>query len=87
LVGSFHALLGAEYGRILMLKLVVFALMLAFAAVNRFSLTPRLLVASGKERQAIRRLTRNSIVEIVLGFSILAIVGMLGTLHPAIHFS
>jgi putative copper resistance protein D len=61
--------------------------MLAFAAVNRFSLTPRLAVASGKERQAVRQLMRNSVVEIVLGFSILAIVGMLGALHPAIHLS
>jgi putative copper resistance protein D len=87
LVGSFHALLVTEYGRILMLKLVVFALMLAFAAVNRFSLTPQLALTSGKDRQALRRLTRNSIVEIILGFSIFAIVGMLGTLHPAIHFS
>ena len=87
LVGSFHALLATEYGQILMLKLVVFASMLAFAAVNRFSLTPRLAVASGKERQAARQLLRNSVVEIVLGFCVLAIVGMLGTLHPAIHFS
>jgi putative copper resistance protein D len=87
LVGSFHALLAAEYGQILILKLVVFALMLAFAAVNRFSLTPRLAIASGKQREAVRQLTCNSVVEIVLGFSIFAIVGMLGILHPAIHFS
>jgi len=87
LVGSFHALLAAEYGQILILKLAVFAVMLAFAAVNRFSLTPQLAVASGKQCQAVRQLTRNSIAEIVLGFSIFAIIGMLGTLHPAIHFS
>jgi putative copper resistance protein D len=87
LVGSFHALLAAEYGQILILKLVVFAVMLAFAVVNRFSLTPQLAIASGKQRDAVRQLTRNSIVEIVLGFCIFAIVGMLGTLHPAIHFS
>ena len=42
LVGSLHALLVTEYGRLLMLKLAVFAIMLAFAAVNRFWLTPRL---------------------------------------------
>jgi putative copper resistance protein D len=34
----------------------------------------------------IRQLTRNSIIEIALGLTIFAIVGMLGTLHPAIHF-
>jgi putative copper resistance protein D len=55
--------------------------------VNRLSLTPQLAIASGKQRDAVRRLARNSIVEIVLGFCIFAIVGMLGTLHPAIHFS
>ena len=87
LVGSFRGLFVTEYGQILILKIVVFALMLAFAAINRLSLTPQLAVASGKQREAVRRLTRNSIVEIVLGFSIFAIVGMLGTLHPAIHFS
>jgi copper resistance protein D len=87
LVGSFHALLVTEYGQILMLKLVVFALMLSFAAVNRFSLTPQLAAASGNQREALQKLTRNSVVEIVLGFAIFAIVGMLGTLHPAIHLS
>jgi putative copper resistance protein D len=87
LVGSFHALLGAEYGKILMLKLVVFAVMLVFAAVNRFRLTPQLAVSSGTERDALRRLTRNSTIEIALGFVIFAIVGLLGTLHPATHLS
>jgi putative copper resistance protein D len=87
LVGSFHALLVTEYGRLLMLKLVVFAAMLMFAAVNRFALTPRLAASTGNEPrlEALRRLTRNSTIEIALGFVIFAMVGMLGTLHPAIH--
>jgi putative copper resistance protein D len=85
LVGSFRALPVTEYGQVLMLKLVVFAAMLVFAAVNRFSLTPQLAVPSGNEGEALRKLTRNSVVEIALGFVIFAIVGMLGTLHPAVH--
>lgn len=87
LVGSFHALLVTEYGRLLMLKLVVFAVMLMLAAVNRFALTPRLAASTGNEPrlQTLRRLTRNSAVEIALGFVIFALVAMLGTLHPAIH--
>jgi putative copper resistance protein D len=87
LVGSFHALFVAEYGRLLMLKLVVFAVMLMFAAVNRFALTPRLAASTGHEPQpeAIRRLTRNSTIEIALGLVVFAMVGVLGTLHPAIH--
>jgi putative copper resistance protein D len=70
-----------------MLKIVVFSVMLVFAAVNRFWLTPRLAFSSGNElrREALRQLTRNSVIEIALGFAIYAIVGVLGTLHPAIH--
>ena len=63
------------------------ALMLVLAAVNRFSLTPQLAVPSGNEGEALRKLTRNSVVEIALGLAIFAIVGVLGTLHPAIHLS
>jgi putative copper resistance protein D len=87
LVGSFQALLVTEYGLLLMLKIVVFAIMLVFAAVNRFWLTPQLALSSGNEAQlpALRRLTRNSVIEIALGFTIFAIVGALGRVHPAIH--
>jgi putative copper resistance protein D len=42
LVGSLHALIVTEYGRLLMLKLTLFAAMLMMAAANRFWLTPRL---------------------------------------------
>jgi putative copper resistance protein D len=87
LVGSFHALASTEYGQLLVFKIVVFAIMLVFAAVNRFWLTPQLAVSSGNAAQleALRQLARNSAIEIALGFTIFAIVGMLGTLHPAIH--
>src|ERR1700704_4258675 len=87
LVGSFQALLVTEYGLLLMLKIVVFAIMLVFAAVNRLWLTPQLAFTSGNEAQlpALRQLTRNSVIEIALGFTIFAIVGALGTSHPAIH--
>jgi putative copper resistance protein D len=70
-----------------MLKIFLFAIMLAFAAINRLALTPRLdgSPESGARIDALRRLTRNSVVEIALGLTIFAMVGMLGTLHPAIH--
>jgi len=88
LVGSLQALLITEYGQLLMLKLVVFVSMLVFAAVNRFRLTPQLAVSSGNEARltALGQLTRNSVIEIALGLTIFAIVGALGTLHPAFHF-
>ena len=84
LVGSFHALIVTEYGQLLLLKLGVFAAMLALAATNRFWLMPRLSLAG---EGALRWLARNSAVEFVLALAILAIVGMLGTLHPAIHLT
>lgn len=87
LVGSFYALVVTEYGRLLMLKIAVFAMMLALAFMNRFWLTPRLDGSPDKEtgREAVRQLTRNSVIEIALGVVIFVIVGLLGTLHPAIH--
>lgn len=88
LVGSLNALLVTEYGRLLMVKIGLFAVMVAFAAVNRFWLTPRLVAPAESEvrLRALRQLTRNSTIEIVLGLTIFGIVGVLGTLHPAIHF-
>jgi copper resistance protein D len=87
LVGSINGLIATQYGRLLMLKIALFAAMLAFAAVNRFWLTPRLAspLGSAAQLRALRQLTRNSVIEIALALMIFAIVGMLGTLHPAIH--
>jgi copper resistance protein D len=86
LVGSLHALTVTGYGRLLMLKIALFAAMLLIAGVNRFWLTPRLALSSGGEPRALRQLARNSMIEIALGLAIFAIVGALGTMHPAIHF-
>jgi copper resistance protein D len=87
LVGSFRGLIEPGYGWILLFKIAVFAIMLAFAAVNRCWLTPRLAAApaSTAHRDALRGLTRNSLIEIALGLVIFAAVGVLGTLHPAAH--
>ena len=82
-----HALITTEYGRLLALKLALFAGMVAFAAINRFWLTPRLLLSkeSATQSNPVGQITRNSLIEIVLGLAIYGIVGVLGTLHPAIH--
>jgi putative copper resistance protein D len=87
LVGSLDALIGTGYGRLLILKLCLFAVMLALAAVNRLWLTPQLLSSaeSAPLSDSLRLLTRNSVIEIALGLAIYGIVGILGTLHPAIH--
>jgi copper resistance protein D len=88
LVGSFNAFVATGYGRLLIIKIALFAVMIAFAAVNRFWLTPRLILSteSGLQLKALRLLARNSMIEIALGLAIYGIVGLLGTLHPAIHF-
>jgi putative copper resistance protein D len=87
LVGSVNGLIVTQYGRLLMLKIALFAIMVAFAAINRLLLTPRLALPSGSTAQldALRRLKRNSMIEIAVALLIFAIVGVLGTLHPAIH--
>jgi copper resistance protein D len=87
LVGSFPALIGTEYGRLLLVKLGLFGMMLCLAAVNRLHLTPRLALQfpGPVQLKALRQLTRTSTLEIGLGLGIFVIVGVLGTLHPAIH--
>jgi len=88
LVGSSRALFGTEYGRVLLAKLALFAVMLSFAAFNRTILTPRLLApaTAGSQPAAVRTLTRHCVVEFALGLIILGVVGWLGTVHPASHF-
>jgi len=87
LVGSVHGLLVTDYGRLLLIKIAVFVVMVGFAAVNRFWLAPHLAAdaKSGAEPGALAALKRNTLMEIALGLAIFAIVGGLGTLHPAIH--
>ena len=87
LVGSLRALLVTDYGQLLLLKIGAFAIMIVFAAFNRFRLTPRLALAEKIDADpgALSALTRNTLIELALGLSIFVMVGVLGTLHPAIH--
>jgi copper resistance protein D len=87
LVGSFRALLVTDYGQLLLLKIMAFVVMVGFAAVNRFRLTPQLALVAKAETHtnALSALTRNTLIEIAFGLAIFAVVGVLGTLHPAIH--
>jgi copper resistance protein D len=78
---NIEALTGTLYGQLLLAKIALFLLMLAFAGVNRFVLTPQLSIANLSDR-ARQRLIIHSRCEIALGLAILAIVGVLGTLTP-----
>ena len=90
LAGSLPALLGTDYGRWLLVKIALFAAMVATAAVNRQVLTPRLVLkpggaGRGSARAALRGLRRNSLVEAVLGLGVIAIVAWLGAAVPGAH--
>jgi putative copper export protein/mono/diheme cytochrome c family protein len=84
LVGGIPGLLGTLYGRLLLVKLVLFAAMVGVAAVNRRRLTPQLngIVAPAA---ALKRLRRNALIETALGLGILLVVGALGTEPPGAH--
>jgi copper resistance protein D len=79
-VGSLENLVATSYGRLVLVKLGLFAAMVAIAAVNRFYLTPRLATAA-----MVRRLHRNCIAEAALGFAAVVVVGFLGAMAPASH--
>jgi putative copper resistance protein D len=83
IVGTWQVLLATAYGQLLLVKIAVVALMVAFACVNRFWLTPRL--AATVVADASLQLARNSGLEFALGLAVFAIVGALGLQHPMIH--
>lgn len=80
LLGGPGDLLATAYGRILSAKIALFAIMIGIAAVNRFSLTPRL-----PDVATIRVLRRNSIIEAAFGLAVVMLVGSLGMMVPAGH--
>jgi len=73
-------LLTTSYGRLLALKMALFATMVVIAAVNRYYVTPRL-----PGRAAKRALARNTGAEIALGLAVLFLAGALGTMPPSGH--
>lgn len=85
LVGSAAALLGTVYGQLLLAKIGLFLLMLVFAAVNRFLLTPQIGRSSTPGQRAAGRIAIHSMFEFALGMAILAIVAVLGTFPPPGH--
>ncbi len=81
-VGDVPALVGTDYGRLLLAKLALFVSMLAVAMVNRGILTPRL---AGRDRRALTLIRRNVLLEIAAGIGVVSIVGVLGVTIPAAH--
>ncbi len=87
-VGSVAGLVGTLYGRLLLLKLVLLAAILGFAAVNRRRHLPRLGGdAATVGRPAMRRLARFVGWEAALALALLAVVAAMTTTPPALHDS
>ena len=83
--GRVTDLLATPYGRVLALKVLLFAAMLALAAVNRFRLTPefgRALYEDGQPKRALAALRRSLALETGTALLVLLLVAWLGTLAP-----
>jgi putative copper resistance protein D len=87
LAGSIPALLGTQYGRLVLLKVSLFLVMVSVAAINRQLLTPRLMQEEDARaaRLALRRIRTNSLIEAAVGAMILVVVAILGTLPPGLQ--
>ena len=84
LVGSIYALFTTPYGRLLLFKLTVFAILIGFGAGNRFLVKTKLLKAPA-ELDLLPQLHRNVLCEVCLGVAVVAIVACLGVTPPARH--
>jgi|SRR6516165_10734424 len=84
LVGSLHALFTTPYGRLLLLKLALFGILIGFGARNRFLVKAKLPKAAA-DPDLLAQLRRNVIWEACLGVAVVVIVGSLGVTPPARH--
>lgn len=86
LVGSVDRLATTPYGRLLLLKLALFAGMIALAADNRLRLLPALsrsLARGAASERALHRLRGHIRGELILALLVLLIVAALGAIAPA----
>ena len=85
-IGSVASLLGTRYGHLLLLKLGLFAPIIALAAVNRLRLLPALSgEAETVGRPAMRRLSSFVALEFALGAAILGVVILMAVTPPGRH--
>jgi copper resistance protein D len=87
LAGSIPALVGTDYGHLLLIKIALFLGMVGIAGINWLRLTPRLIQNADvvAAQNARRQLSCNATVEAIMSAAIIAIVAVLGTLPPASH--
>jgi putative copper resistance protein D len=87
MVGSIRELYESTYGRVLLCKLVLFAVMIAIGAANLLVLKPRVDAHASAGAQSglptIKSLRRNTLIEFALGLGVVGLVALLGVLEPA----
>jgi len=72
----------SAYGRLLLVKLALFGVMLGIAAVNRWRLTPRLAAEDPTAALAAERLRRLAWLELLLGVGVVVLASALATSAP-----
>ena len=85
LLGEPQSLIDTRYGRLLLLKMALFAAMVCLAGFNRQYLLPRFYGNAGSDAgsMTVQWLVRSALVEIAVGLGIILIVGTLGIMAPA----
>jgi putative copper export protein/mono/diheme cytochrome c family protein len=83
LIGGLAELVGTDYGLVASAKLILFAMLLGFAAANRFRHTPSL--RGERQEHGRRRLQRSIAAETFVGVCVILAAGILLTLPPAMH--
>ncbi len=82
-----HALFTTDYGRLLVVKLALFALMLILAATNRYRFVPALntsIMDYSSTLPTLKRLRLSVFVETTLAVIVVAVVAVLGALAPPV---
>lgn len=89
LVGSFTNLISTSYGQLLLVKLFLFAGMLALAALNRFIIVPKLTKANkfGERAVGSTSLHRHVLGGQAFGLFIILVASTLATMEPAVNSS
>jgi len=85
LVGSIHALFTTPYGRLLVFKLTLFAILIGLGARNRF-LVKAMRRKAVADPELVSQVRRNVLCEICFGATVVTIVACLGVTAPARHF-
>ena len=87
LVGTPRAMFVTIYGRVLAVKLALFAGMLLLATCNRFALVPSLRQSRSQDEMVGRfvLLRRHVMGEQLLGCAVILLVAFLGMMEPAIN--